>query len=354
MIRYTTESATVYQVPQSKKERTEAQKKNEDNLRFQGYKELTPAELDAWLLANPGQTVDEAPQKKGIYNGFVSKKTAREVTRRISNLIEVAPKAGRIVNFTTLTLPSAQKHPDNFIKRYLLGDFLQIIKKKYKVVNFIWKAETQKNGNIHFHLLCDNWLPNEADVKKRRQGPINAIWNEICRRYGYLENYRADRLKDYFAGKMTKDQVKWHRAFNFSVPNSTDVHKLKDKAKPEAYICKYIAKPEPGRRLVEGRIIGSSDQLKEINSFWENENTTQAGFDSYYALQSMANNNSKDVLKIYIDSENRMYKHFRPPNVHIVIEKYYYPPKLWQEWAPPSHKINRYQHFKQTARTVYA
>jgi hypothetical protein len=350
MIRYTTESATIYQVPQVKKERTEKQKENEANLRFQGFKELTPAELETWLANNQ----EPPPPKKGTYNGFVSKKTAREVTRRISNLLEIAPKAGRLVTFVTLTLPSTQKHPDNFVKRHLLGDFIQIIAKQYKVKTYIWKAETQKNGNIHFHLLVDSFLPNAADTSKRRQGPINAIWNNICKRYGYLENYRADRLRDYFAGKLTKDQIKWHKAFNFSVPNSTDVHQLKKTSKPEAYICKYVAKPEPGRRLVDGRIIGCSDKLKEVSNFWENENATQSGFDSYYALQNMANNNPKEVLKIYIDSENRMYKQFRPPNAHIIIEKYYYPPELWQKWAPPSHKTARYLHFRSTARTIYA
>jgi hypothetical protein len=325
MIRFTTETATIFQ-RQVKKERTEKQIENEKNLK-----------------------------RGGGFNGFVSEKTAREVTRRISNLIEIAPKAKRVVTFVTLTLPSTQKHDDNFIKRYLLGDFIQIISKKYRVKNYIWKAEAQKNGNIHFHIMADSYLPNVARVTSRRQGRINEIWNKICARYGYLDSYKADRLKDYRKGNLTEAQIHWQKAFNFSVPNSTDVHPLKSKTKPESYINKYISKPEPGRRLIEGRIIGCSDQLKEIEAFTENENNSIAGFNSYYALQNMLKHHPKEVKAVFIDTENTIYKGFRPPGeVHIIIEKYYYPPDLWKIYAPPGHQETRNAYFREISKTIYA
>jgi hypothetical protein len=325
MIRYTTETATIYQ-RQIPKERTEKQIENEKNLK-----------------------------RGGGFNGFVSEKTAREVTRRISNLLEIAAKGKRVVSFVTLTLPSVQRHDDNFIKRYLLGDFLQIIQRKYRVKNLIWKAEAQKNGNIHFHIMADSYLPNVARVTSRRQGRINEIWNNICFRYGYLETYKADRLKDYRKGNLTEAQIHWHKAFNFSVPNSTDVHPLKSKTKPESYINKYIAKPEKDRRQIEGRIIGCTDQLKEVENFIENENGTQTGWASYYALQLMAKHHPKEVKAIYIDVENRVFKGYKPPeDIHVIIEKYYYPPHLWDQYAPITHKDQRAQHFKNTAKIIYA
>jgi len=325
MIRYTTETATIYQ-RQVAKERTEKQKENEKNLK-----------------------------RGGGFNGFVSEKTAREVTRRISNLIELAPRGKRVVSFVTLTLPSTQKHDDNFIKRHLLGDFIQVIQKKYRVKNYIWKAEAQKNGNIHFHIMCDSYLPNVARVTSKRQGRINEIWNNICNRYGYLDTYKRDRLNDYKRGKLTEAQIHWHKKFNFSVPNSTDVHPLKSKTKPESYINKYIAKPEKDRRLIDGRIIGCSDQLKEVENFTENENGTNSGWAAYYSLQTMARHHPKEVKAIYIDVDNRVYKGFKPPqDVHIIIEKYYYPPQLWDHYAPITHKDQRAQHFKTTASNIYA
>jgi hypothetical protein len=203
--------------------------------------------------------------------------------------------------------------------------------------------------------MADSYLPNKADVKRRRQGRINELWNSICARHGYLDNYKRDRIKQYMAGKMSEKAIKWNKAFNFSVPNSTDVHQLASQTRPEAYINKYISKPEPGRRIIEGRIIGSSEALKEITSFAENENNSQSGFNTYYALKQMAANNPKEVLALYIDTENKIYIGYRPPShIHVIIEKYFYPPKLWEIWAPAEHKVARYQHFKQTARAVYA
>lgn len=324
MIRYTTETATIYRT-QSNKERTEKQKENEKNLK-----------------------------RDGKFNGFVSEKTARQVTRRISNLIELAPAAKRVVSFVTLTLPSNQKHDDNYIKRFLLGEFLQVLQKKHGVKNYIWKAEAQKNGNIHFHIMVDSYLPNVARLRARRQGRMNELWNNICQRFGYLDSYTADRKKDYANGRLTEAQINWQKAFNFSVPNSTDVHPLKSKTKPESYINKYIAKPEKDRRQIEGRIIGCSDKLKEVASFTENDNNTIEGFASYYALQDMAKYNPKAVLALYIDDMNAVYKGFKPPDKNIIVEKYYYPPELWQRYQPETHRNARTNHFKQVCATVYA
>ncbi len=32
------------------------------------------------------------------------------------------------------------------------------MKKSYQVDYYVWKAEPQKNGNIHFHILMDRWV----------------------------------------------------------------------------------------------------------------------------------------------------------------------------------------------------
>jgi hypothetical protein len=368
MIRFTTETATIYQQPQGTKKRTEKQKENAKNLRFQVPKDIKPEALVNWYLANIESLGFRAPQdlgekelqewlekkQKAGYNGYISQKTAREVTRRISNLLEIAPAVNRLVTFVTLTLPSQQKHSDNFVKRYMLGEFLEYLQKEHQVKMYIWKAEAQKNGNIHFHIMADSFLDNVTKLRIKKQGLINKAWNAICAKYGYLDSYKQDRLKDYKEGKLTPDQVKWHKAFKFSVPNSTDVHKLKSKTKPEAYIVKYIAKPEPDRRAIEGRLIGSSDILKGVPNFKENENNSLEGFNTYYALEAMQREHPKDCKKIYIDSDHNLTRIKPYSEEKIIIEKYYYPPQLWKMYAPESHKKNRKKHFKEIARTIYA
>ena len=58
----------------------------------------------------------------------------------------------------TLTLPSAQRHPDEEIKSKLLNQFLIELKNKFQVRDYIWKAEKQENGNIHFHILINKYI----------------------------------------------------------------------------------------------------------------------------------------------------------------------------------------------------
>ena len=63
------------------------------------------------------------------------------------------------VSFCTLTLPSEQFHSDIEIKSKCLNQFFIECKKYYNLRNYIWKLEHQKNGNVHFHILADIFLP---------------------------------------------------------------------------------------------------------------------------------------------------------------------------------------------------
>ena len=60
--------------------------------------------------------------------------------------------------FITLSLSSTQIHSDNEIKEKCLNQFLIEIRKRYRVKNYIWRAEKQKNGNIHFHVVIDKFI----------------------------------------------------------------------------------------------------------------------------------------------------------------------------------------------------
>lgn len=328
MIRYTTETATIYsQRAQVSKKRTAAQILAQENL-----------------------------IRDNNYNGFLSKKTAREVTKRISNLLEIAKAGGRTVTFTTLTLPSIQVHSDEFIRRYLLGDFLRLIKQKYSVVNYIWKAEAQNNGNIHFHILADAYLPNtvsefipDTDVYLET-GEINKLWNAILDRYGYIDNYRFLMFKNYNEGKIKAEKLAFQVYNMWSQPNSTDVHALKSKTKPEAYINKYIAKPEPNKRKITGRLVGCSDTLKEcfnyVDSYGENK-------ECITALNDMVRQNPKECLRIAITDSGIRKNFTETSNEKILLVKYYYTSDLWNKYAPDQHKQYRMQYFENIADMHY-
>jgi hypothetical protein len=188
--------------------------------------------------------------------GYLSAASSRKVRDMVENWVNCC-KAAQIRSkksldfylcFVTLTLPAKQVHSDLEIKRECLNKFLIYAKRKLKVKNFIWKAEPQKNGNIHFHIIFDRF----CDWRK-----IRAIWNNILKPLGYVDTFA--------------------RKHGHSDPNSVDVMSMeKDKSgKPirfiGAYMAKYMSKTAKltGEmdRPIQGRVWGCSDKLKEIKCF---------------------------------------------------------------------------------------
>jgi hypothetical protein len=82
--------------------------------------------------------------------------------------------------FITLTLPDEQKHSDNEIKDHMLQPFLYWLQRYYNC-SYVWKAETQINGNIHFHITVDQFVPWKS---------IRAKWNKIMSNHGYCKIYQ--------------------------------------------------------------------------------------------------------------------------------------------------------------------
>jgi len=152
------------------------------------------------------------------------------------------------IAFITLTLPSKQLHTDNEIKEKCLNQFLIEIHKRYKISNYIWRAEYQKNGNIHFHILVNKFIPWN-DVRNR--------WNRIINKLGYVDNYRLalekyhkkgfqvreDLLKKWSAEKQKQAYEKGKKS-DWNNPNSIDVHGINNISNIKSYITKYMSKNE--------------------------------------------------------------------------------------------------------------
>ena len=152
------------------------------------------------------------------------------------------------VNFITLTLPSSQfitcangekrlRHSDQLIKSRCLAPFLDKLRKKYSMINYLWRAEAQVNGNIHFHILTDVFIHYQA---------LRSIWNDCLETLGYVSRFAA---------------VHGH-----TNPNSTDVHSVRKIKKLGAYLTKYMAKDKEGRRAITGRQWFLSTSLSKIGS----------------------------------------------------------------------------------------
>jgi hypothetical protein len=65
-----------------------------------------------------------------------------------------------------------------------------ILKQKYNVKLYLWVAEPQVNGNIHFHILIDKFIENVPEPKYAKVPlELTKEWNRILDLYGYVAPY---------------------------------------------------------------------------------------------------------------------------------------------------------------------
>lgn len=181
------------------------------------------------------------------HKGFMSKAATKRMSNAIDWLLCYADKKkvyGKkrqskidyLIGFVTLTLCAEQMHSDKVIKKTLLHQFLTEARWRWGVIHYVWKAERQKNGNIHFHIVTDKFIPYRE---------LRDCWNRIQGKLGYLARF-ADK----------------HNHFD---PNSTDIHSVAKVSNVAAYIKKYMSKHEDEEKI-EGNIWGLSYSLSKSKS----------------------------------------------------------------------------------------
>lgn len=138
------------------------------------------------------------------------------------------------LNFITLTLPVPQgDRTDKQIKKEVLDVWLKSAKRLFKLRSYIWRAERQKNGNLHFHIVTDTYLPYDQ---------LRDSWNNRLNRLGMIDEF---------------EKKHGHRH-----PNSTDVHAIKKVRNLAAYFSKYMAKDAPIDQPIDGKLWDCSRNLK--------------------------------------------------------------------------------------------
>jgi hypothetical protein len=104
--------------------------------------------------------------------------------------------------------------------------------------DYIWKAELQARGTIHYHITTNTFI-NYMHIKKR--------WNQLLDKAGLMEDYKQK-----------------HQHSN---PNSTDVHKVYNDENIEAYLEKYISKNDKQDVSIHGKVWDCSLSLKSHKLF---------------------------------------------------------------------------------------
>lgn len=177
--------------------------------------------------------------------GKLSHGARKRLKQSIELLIDISPKkwftvpsTGRRfqfqITFLTLTLSGSQQGiPDKTIIKTLLEPFLQTLRRKYKCKSYIWRAEKQKNGNLHFHITTNQYIPYDT---------VRDDWNRIQNKLGFI---------DQFADK-----------YGHTNPNSTDIHSVRGIRDLARYMVKYMSKDTPAEQIISCKQWDCSQDLK--------------------------------------------------------------------------------------------
>lgn len=136
------------------------------------------------------------------------------------------------VNFITLTIPKQGDCDDRKVKR-LFNELVKWAQYNYGFSNYVWKAELQKRGDLHLHIMSDCYIHHTN---------LRFKWNQLLGKFNLLNGHNN--------------------------PNSTDIHAVIDEGVRNltAYCLDYMQKKnknENGEQLreIKGRLWGCSKAL---------------------------------------------------------------------------------------------
>src|SRR3990167_3299613 len=154
------------------------------------------------------------------------------------------------LNFIHLTLPTQKSLPDKFIKK-LLNTFFLYAFRKTGLRSYVWKAEPQERGEIHFHITSDCFIWKNT---------LQNIWNGILRKHGLLGTHAN--------------------------PPTTRVHPTHNIKEMTAYLIKYMTKNDTHRRSIHGRLWGCSRNLSSAKNIFITMNEKEA-FNEFESMQTL-------------------------------------------------------------------
>ena len=184
-------------------------------------------------------------EERQLYTGRLTTSAAKKLKNAIQLLVAIAlekevpllKKKGTFkfkLNFITFTLPAPQGDLSDKDVKHLLDNWIKRARRKYNLGSYVWRAEVQANGNLHFHMITDAYI---------RWDHIRNDWNSILSTTTLLQ--------------------KFHDKHGHWNPNSTDVHSIRKIKNLSAYFVKYMSKAhKDGERKIEGKLWDCSKNLK--------------------------------------------------------------------------------------------
>lgn len=182
---------------------------------------------------------------KKTYTGMITASTAKRIRQAVDMLLQVSPSK-KITNpytkavithrltFITLTISdNIRMYTPQEGYNKLLKPFLRILREKQLINTYIWKAEFQERGQLHYHITTNSVI----DLRL-----IRKYWNAL-------------QMKN----KMLNEYYLIHNHYD---PNSTDIHTVYKLRDIQAYLVKYLSKNTQNQTETQGKIWDASDNLK--------------------------------------------------------------------------------------------
>lgn len=184
------------------------------------------------------------------YSGMITKTSAKRIRTAVELLLQVSP-ARTVTNpytknvithrlsFITLTIPATKhNYTPNEGYRLLLKQFLRYFRENGIMTTYIWKAEFQQRGQLHYHITTN------ATIDFRI---IRKYWNGLMIKNKMLEEYYNEHLH--------------------YDPNSIDIHQVHQLKDIQSYLIKYLSKDDQNQTETKGKIWGCSDNIKGKNLY---------------------------------------------------------------------------------------
>lgn len=185
---------------------------------------------------------------KNTYSGYVTPHAKKRLRKALDILVQKSTTHYVYNSFTekfmpfrmgfiTLTIATQKNLKAKESYETLLGKWLRYMKRKQGLKSYVWKAELQKRGQVHYHLMSDVFI----DAKT-----IRWYWNKLQRKAGYLDSFA--------------------KIYHHYKPPSTHVRSAIDLGEINAYVAKEMCKGVQNQKSVQGKVWDCSTNLK-INRY---------------------------------------------------------------------------------------
>lgn len=183
------------------------------------------------FISNKIRNVNRLHKKQHVEDKGMSRRTRIKIKEKM-----MAVYAASKNNFSLQTLTMIAPCTD-FAAVKCLNKYLTVLRKKDGLFNYVWVAEKQNNGNIHFHMIID---------KRFEISYINSLW--VCQQYNSGIINEEQKLKFYNETGLTfKKAHKLGGEYYKKVQqylNPVDVKKVKTIDGMSQYLTNYVIKNE--------------------------------------------------------------------------------------------------------------